>query len=958
MKAMDSLRVLVALMVAASCSIFAAGPDTRETGRLTVAREVARDTSPPLRDLIADLPTPGPGTPSDTPIPNIILDLDDLRPDAPSDAPSPAQRSPSGNPMPPVDVAVDGMSAVLGGGGVPPDTTGDVGPAHFFQWVNTSFALFDKANGSLVAGPSPGNTFWSGFGGLCQTTNNGDPLVLWDDQAQRWVVSQFAFTSISNPPWLQCVAVSTSADPLGSYHRYAFDYSAFGFNDYGKIGVWTTADGKQNAYLLTMHEFVNVSFTGTSFAAVERDRMLNGESAQFIHFGGFDAFGALPFHVEGDFPLAAATCPMFVHFSFTSPAYRLWQMCLNWAAGTAALDPNPTLLESQPFTIGLSGIPQLNSTTRLDDFGANSMYLAVIRGFGPTGPSEAQALINHAVDVGSDQAGARWVHFGLPMGQNALRLKEGFEDFVAPIKPEMRIIDEGTYAPDEHSRWMGGINMDKSANIALGYNVSSSSLNPEIRIAGRLRTDAPGVLRDETQCSPTGTGAQTGLFGGRARWGDYATMAVDPIDQCTFWFTNEYYATTSFSSWNTRICSLEFPTCGDPDYVLETIPNVRFPVCGVDATAEVRVGAFGTLGGNVALSQGSVPGGTLLSFDSISIAAGESTEVTVTGSAALADGEYSASVNGLADGLNRSADILFGVSATTPGAPTLLSPGQGATGIVTRPTYTWSAAPGGVEYLIEVAEDAGFTQIVDSATVAGTSHTSGVLLDSMTTYHWRLTPSNYCGDGETTAAFSFMTGVPGQCPAGTAPVEVFSDDVQGDSVPWTTDNAVGGAPTLWAKEIPPAGTGLNTRAWWADNSSITSDQRLVSPTIALPVGENPVIVAWDAYHQYEVDGAVNCWDGGLIEISVNAGNWMPLGNERNLADAYPGQLSSGNPAAGEFAWCRQPAGGNSVRSIFLLDDFAGNNVQLRFRSTTDSNTVGPPPAGWGVDNVLVQSCED
>jgi hypothetical protein len=187
---------------------------------------------------------------------------------------------------------------------------------------------------------------------------------------------------------------------------------------------------------------------------------------------------------------------------------------------------------------------------------------------------------------------------------------------------------------------------------------------------------------------------------------------------------------------------------------------------------------------------------------------------------------------------------------------------------------------------------------------------------------------------------------------------VFFDDMADDSVAWTTDNAIGGAGTLWNKETPPGGTGLNTRAWWADNSSVTSDQRLISPIIALPVGEAPVIVRWDAYHQYEVDGAVNCWDGGFAEINVNGGGWMPLGNDRNLADPYPGQLSSGNPAAGNFAWCRQPAGGNSVESIFLLDEFAGDNIQLRFRSSSDSNTVGPAPAGWGVDNVVVQSCVD
>ena len=863
--------------------------------------------------------------------------------------------------MPPVDLAVDGMRIGLGGGGVPPDTTGDVGPDHYFQWVNTSWVLFDKSTGAMIGSPMPGNSFFIGFGGLCETTDNGDPLVLFDDDAGRWVVSQFAFTSTASPPWLQCVAVSTTDDPLGSYHRYAFDYSAWGFNDYGKLGVWTTADGAQNAYLLTQHEFGGAGFLGASMAVVERDRMLNGESAQFIRFGGLeDAYGAIPFHVEGEFPLAAGTCPMFVHFSFSGPGYRLWKLCVDWDLGTASFSDPPLVLESEMFQLGLSGIPQKDSTTRLDDFGSNTMYVAALRSFGPTGPSEAHGVINHAVDVGDDQAGVRWVRFGIPMGADApveRLFLDNFETFVPTLEAQPRIIDQGTYAPDEHHRWMGGINMDQSGNIALGYNVSSETLNPEIRIAGKLLNGPPGVLLDETQCSPTGTGAQTGLFSGRARWGDYATMAVDPDNQCTFWFTTEYYSTTSFSSWNTRICNLEFPTCGDPDFLLETIPNVQIPVCGSDAVAQVRVGEIGALGTNVSLSQGAVPGGVTLAFESNSVAPGDMTGVTVTGSAALADGQYSATVDGTALALNRSTDILFGVSSDAPGQPVLSVPANGAEGVSPRPAFQWINSPGAVEYDIEIALDSAFTQVVDSARVGENAYTSGVLLDNLTTYYWRVTPLNFCGEGTTSATFSFETGVPEQCPAGTSASVVFSDDVQDDSVAWTLDNAIGGANTLWAKEVPPAGTGLLTRAWWADNSSVTSDQRLVSPSIFLPV-DPPLTLAWDTYHQYETDGDENCWDGGFVEFTTDGGaNWFPLGNERNIADPYPGQLSSGNPAAGNEAWCRQPMPGVPVRSVFLIDFLAGQNVQFRFRSSSDSNTTGPAPAGWGIDNVLVQSCD-
>ena len=819
----------------------------------------------------------------------------------------------------------------------------------------------------MIGSPMPGNSFFVGFGGFCETTNRGDPLVLWDDHARRWVVSQFGFVNLGAGPWFQCVAVSTSEDPLGSYHRYAFEFP--NFNDYGKAGVWVTEDSGQNAYLFSMHEF-NGGFQGASFNVFERDRMLVGESARFIRFSGIDAFGAIPFHLEGNQPLPEGTCPVFVHFAFTQPAYRLWDLCLDWSEGTGSFEPIPTLLDSEPFAVGLNGIPQKDSTALLDDFDGHTMYLAALRAFGPTGPAEAQGVIHHAVDAGDNQAGARWVQFGLSAGTPPEPpvldpdevFDNGFETRLLQLKSNKRIMDQGTYAPDEHNRWLGGINIDQSGNIAMGYNVASETLNPEIRIAGRTRLDPAGMLRDEAQCSPTDTGAQTGQFNGRARWGDYATMGVDPEDQCTFWFTNEYYVTTSASSWDTRICAMSFPTCGDPDYLLEVIPNDRISVCGIDGSITIRVGEFGSLGSNVDLSEGTVPGGVSLSFDSTSLAAGESTTISLLGSAGLANGEYSAQVLGDASAVNRSVNIDFGISSVAPGTPNVTAPASASTGNLTRPTYTWEAASGAMEYRIEVAADIDFNQLVDTEIVSATSHVSNVLLNSLTTYYWRVTPINYCGEGTTSVTTSFTTGTPESCPPGFAAVELFSDDVSNDSVAWTTENVSGDVATHWSRQIPPAGTGLDTRAWFAGNSrSSAADQRLITPPIALPAGASvmPMVLAFDAYHQYETDGSNDCWDGGFVEISINNGvDWVALENSRNLADPYPGSLSSGNPATGNLAWCRQPAGGNSVRTVFLLNEFAGENIQLRFRSTSDNNTAGLTPAGWGVDNVVVQSCQE
>ena len=493
------------------------------TIRVESSRSIHNDTSRPLREILAEQQPPGPVNPGSNIIPNIILDFDQVFTIPQSQQPGPFQSRLGGTPGPVPSVAFNGLRIGFGGGGVPPDTTGDVSPTHYFQWVNTSWAVFNKSTGAVLnpgGTPSAGNTFFAGFGGLCQTTNRGDPLVLWDDQAQRWVVSQFAFTAIATAPWLQCVAVSTTSDPLGSYHRYAFSYPVF--NDYGKMGIWRTADGGQNAYLLTMHEFnAASSFVGESFAAVERDKMLVGQPAQFIRVGGINTFGALPFHMEGIHPAPAGACPVFAHFSPAGDGYLLWDFCINWTAGTATFNPEPTLLTGTPFTPGLAGIPQNSAQTslRLDDFDGNSMYIAAMRTFPSTGPREAVAALTHAVDVGSDRAGAAWVQFGIRSGgqpsSNEL-LRDGFEDGGTGGAPVVatpmvkRIIDQGTYAPGDQHRWMGSISIDQNGNLGMGYNVASSSLNPEIRVAARKRTDPPGTFRDEQNCSPTGTGAQTG----------------------------------------------------------------------------------------------------------------------------------------------------------------------------------------------------------------------------------------------------------------------------------------------------------------------------------------------------------------------------------------------------------------------------------------------------------------
>ncbi|MCU0754087.1 MAG: hypothetical protein MUE46_03065 [Xanthomonadales bacterium] len=931
---------------------------------ITSAREIQRDTSRPLREILAELPAmpPPPLAEVSKPVPNILPGWAMILGEAtPWQLESRAQVTPMGVPAPTPSVSFDGLRIGLGGGGVPPDTTGDVSPAHYFQWVNTSWALFDKTNGNRVSGPNPGNTFFAGFGGLCQTTNRGDPLVLWDDAAQRWVVSQFAFTSITQGPFLQCLAVSTTSDPLGSYHRYAFTYPIF--NDYGKLAIWRSEDGTQNAYVLSMHEFVNsTTYGGGSIAVLERDRILNGESAQFLRIAQLPLFGHMPFHVEGTTPMPGGSCPMFVHFDSAGGAYRIWDVCINWSDGLVSFDPNPTVLEGPAFgTAPLNGIPQRDSAIRLDDFQSNTMYLSPIRAFSGAGPREAIGAAFHTVNT-DNRAGARWIRFGFLPGERGpqftpggLIFSSGFEPETGPAKMVKRLVEAGTYAPGTEQRWMGSTNIDKNGNLAMGYTVSSSSINPDIRITGKLRTDPAGQMRDEQLCTVGPTGAQTA---GSNRWGDYSTTGIDPVDDCTFWHTNEYFSTTSASSWNTRICAFRFAECGRGEVVIEP-PTQRVAVCStaaMDPSALVRVAVLGDVSGNATLSASGFPGGVTPGFAPASVAPGAESLVTLTGARALAPGDYQGTLTAQIGSSSDSGSFRFGVSAAAATAPSLTAPANNALGVLIRPILSWGSVSGALQYTVELARDAAFAQIVERRTVSGTSFTPAQLLLANQQYFWRVTPSNYCGNGTTSATFTFTTSAPGVCPAGTSAVIAFQDDVSGDAIAWTTENLSGDAGAMWQKTTPPAGTGLTTRAWVAGNSGTTADQRLVTPAITVPNAPG-LVLAYDAHHQYETDGNVDCWDGGFVEVSVAGGAFQPLGNARTLTDPYPGRLSSGNPGSPNEAWCRQPTAGTPVRTIFALEEFRGQSIRLRFRSTADSNTVGPAPAGWSIDNVVVQGCQ-
>ncbi|MGH2407414.1 MAG: carboxypeptidase-like regulatory domain-containing protein [Candidatus Limnocylindrales bacterium] len=429
-------------------------------------------------------------------------------------------------------------------GVLPPDTNGDVGPNDYVQFINLSLAVYSKT-GTLLYGPTNGNTIWSGFGGPCETRNDGDPIVMYDPLADRWMVSQFALPNFPSGPYYQCIAVSQTADPTGAWYRYSFVYSTTKMNDYPKFGVWP--DG----YYMSTNQFTGgSSWGGQGVAVFERSQMLQGLPARMVSFDlyGVDPNlgGMLPSDLDGPAPPSGAP-NAFMEFDDNSQGWpqdqlQVWNFHVDWTnTANSTFTPASTLatasFDSNLCNYSRNCIPQAGTTVKLDALSDRLMNRIQYRNFG----SYQTMVVNDSVDVnGADRAGIRWYELR--------NTGSGWS-----------IYQQGTYSPDSTNRWMGSAAMDGNGAIALGYSASSSSLYPSIRYTGRLAGDPLGTLPQGEGTIINGTGAQTHSA---SRWGDYSMLAVDPVDDCTFWYTNEYLTTTSSASWRTRIASFTLPDCG------------------------------------------------------------------------------------------------------------------------------------------------------------------------------------------------------------------------------------------------------------------------------------------------------------------------------------------------------------------------------------------------------------
>jgi hypothetical protein len=447
----------------------------------------------------------------------------------------------------------------------PPDPNGAVGPNHYVEIINLVFGVYSKT-GTLLLGPIDTGTLWAGFALPDCTDPSGDPIVLYDQFADRWLLTQF---TTRGPTYYDCVAISTTGDPTGSYYRYAFS-TGVNFPDYPKYGVWT------DSYVITTREFGPTIEYGIGVYGLEKNKMINGQPARNVHFfidGNIPGQlplvgdGLLPANIDGkQKPMTDTAIPLVGTqddgggYGATFDAINIWDLLVKWRSTPIATLSLNTQLPTAAFdSIYPCGVvpgslppssrdclpePGITDGSRFLDilsYRQRPTWRLAYRNF-----KVYEALVtNQSVEATPGLAGVRWYE-------------------IRRTGVTYSLFQQGTYAPsDGVHRWMGSIAQDRKGNMALGYSVVNGvDVYPGIRYTGRLAGDAPGQMTLGEATIIDGSGVQRTT---NSRWGDYTSMNVDPTDDCTFWYVNEYYTLagqlSSTAGWQTRIASFKFPSC-------------------------------------------------------------------------------------------------------------------------------------------------------------------------------------------------------------------------------------------------------------------------------------------------------------------------------------------------------------------------------------------------------------
>lgn len=403
----------------------------------------------------------------------------------------------------------------------PSDPSGAAGPNHFVQCINASpFKVFDKSNGANLLTVDLG-TLWTP-----DISSEGDPIVMYDRYADRWFIAQFG------APAKIYIAISTTADPTGSYYTYTFNSAQF--PDYLKFSIW------ENGYYMTSNQ-------GARMYAFERDQMLIGNSSARSVTATFTAGNNsgfyCPLSADADAGLPTAGTPL-PFFAYSENAWgggqvdgvKIWNMTVTWGATPAASITGPTTVATSAFDAsydsGWDDVSQSGTSQKLDGIGGVPTYRAQWRSWS----GYNTVLLNWGVKISSTQRSIRWVELRQDQSNSTWSLYQ-----------------EGTYTPDAQTRWIGSIAMDDNGSIGLAYCRSSSSSFPSLCYTGRLSSDPLGTMSFSETVAIAGSSAETS----GNRYGDYSQLSLDP-DGITFWHTGEY--TGASNTTMTRVYSFQLPT--------------------------------------------------------------------------------------------------------------------------------------------------------------------------------------------------------------------------------------------------------------------------------------------------------------------------------------------------------------------------------------------------------------
>lgn len=774
---------------------------------------------------------------------------------------------------PAVGLGFDGLGNGFAGfsiTGAPPDTNGAVGATQYVQWVNTSFAVFSKS-GTLLAGPTAGNALWSGFGGGCQSNNDGDPIVLYDKLANRWIFAQF---SVSTTPDLECVAVSTTSDATGTFNRYSFSYS--NFDDYPKLGVWP--DG----YYATFNMFSNSTnaFVGADLCAFNRTAMLNGQPATQVCFQqGSSIGGVLPADVDGTTAPPSGS-PNYMLF-FGSNNLNLFKFHVDFTTTSNSTLTGPTSIPVASFTPLCNGgtcVPQSGTTNQLDSLADRLMYRLAYRNLG----TKEALVVNHSVVAGSS-GGVRWYEIDNPGGTPS-------------------VAQQSTFAPDSKYRWMGSIAMDKAGDIAVGYSVSSGSTFPSIAFSGRTPSDPTSTLEAETTII-NGAGSQTGSL---TRWGDYSAMTVDPTDDCTFWYTNEYLKSSGSFNWSTRIANFKFSNCGGTaDFSLSASPSSLSVTQGSSGSSTITVNDLNGFTGSVSLSASGLPSGVTASFGTNPTTS--TSTLTLSASSTATTGTATVTITGTSGSLTHTTSITLTVNApaspdfSLSASPTSLTVKQGSSGSSTITVNDLNGFTGSVS-LSTSALPSGVTASFGTNPTTSTSTLTFTASSTATTGTSTITVTGTSGSLTHTVNISLTIAAPTQQLIGNPGFENGTN-----TAPWSL---TAGVINNSSAEPPHSGS------WdaWEDGYGTTHTDT-ATQTVSIPSGSTSATLVFWLHIDTAETTTTTAFDTFRIQVLNTSGTVL----------ATLGTFSNLNAASGY------------QQHSFSMNSWIGQTVQIRFLGQEDSS---------------------